>query len=193
MPRVVDADQRRHDLTAAAARVIARDGFDAATLREVAAEAGWTTGALTHYFADKRQLLLATFEASLDRRQAHWPPFSSAALQLQVSLEAVLPVDDDRRRHWLVTLACCTQATGDAALAAAQRRAYRSFRKYIANLVGQVDAALPAVQTAELLIAAADGLAMQALFDPASWPPVRQVEALRLAVDSVLSRPQERS
>src|SRR6188472_4105948 len=65
MPRIVDVDVRRAELTDATARVIARSGIEAATMREIAAEAGWTTGALTHYFADKRELLLATFQSSV--------------------------------------------------------------------------------------------------------------------------------
>jgi AcrR family transcriptional regulator len=190
MPRVVDVDQRRHDLTAAAARVIARDGLEAATMREVAAEAGWTTGALTHYFADKRELLLATFQASLAQRRAHRPAHASAADQLRASLEGVLPLDADRRRHWLVTLACCTQASGDAALAAAQRDAYRGYRTYVTGLVDQliVDDRIDDTgqHIAEQLIAAADGIAMQALFDPGSWSPRRQLAALDRALDAAL-------
>jgi AcrR family transcriptional regulator len=186
VPRVVDFDQRRSDLTAAAARVIARDGLEAATLREVAAEAGWTTGALTHYFADKRELLLATFKASLANRSAHSPTSPIAEIQLREALEVVLPLDEERRRHWLVTLACCTQASGDEAIATVQRLAYRGFRRYIAGLVAQIDAEAPSVHAAEQLIAAADGLAMQALFDPASWGPKRQREALEHACDRIL-------
>ena len=70
MPRVVDVEERRQELTDAAARLIARAGIGAATMREVAAEAGLTTGALTHYFADKRELLQCTLDgvaATADR------------------------------------------------------------------------------------------------------------------------------
>ena len=180
MPRVVDVQQRRDEITGAAARVIARSGIEAATMREVAAEAGWTTGVITHYFTDKRDLLLATFQASLARRRSLRPPeTTSAADRLRSSLEGALPLDDDRRRHWLVTLACCLHASNDDALAIAQRDAYREFRDYIADLVtaAGIDNDDPRT-TAERLIAGADGLAVQALFDPGSWPPPRQLQAL---------------
>ena len=39
MPKIVDADQRRQELAEATARVIARAGVDAASMREIAAEA----------------------------------------------------------------------------------------------------------------------------------------------------------
>ena len=182
MPRVVDIEQRRTELTDATARVIARSGLEAATMREIAAEAGWTTGALTHYFTDKHDLLLATFQASLAARRSRRADRvgTSAIDRLRASLEGALPLDDDRRRHWLVTLACCTQASGDEQLAAAQRDAYREFRDYVADLVREsgIAAGEDPVSAAERLIAIADGVAVQALFDPQSWPPQRQLAAL---------------
>lgn len=188
MPKVVDVEQRRTALTDAASRVIARSGIEAATMREVAAEAGWTTGALTHYFTDKRTLLLATFEASLANRRSLRPSRATAGppAQLRASLEGALPVDADRRRHWLVSLTFCTQASDDEQLAAAQRNAYREFRDHITGLV--VAAGLAAAargearSLAERLIASADGIAIQALFDPVSWPADRQ----RAALDATL-------
>lgn len=182
MPRVVDIEQRRAELTEATARVIARSGIEAATMREIASEAGWTTGALTHYFTDKHDLLLATFQASLAARRslragrAHESPGD----RLRASLEGALPLDADRRRHWLVTLACCIQATGDEQLATAQRDAYREFRDHVAGLVRESSIATDddARSVAERLIAIVDGVAMQALFDPDSWPRARQLAAL---------------
>src|SRR5262245_32595379 len=182
MPKVVDIQQRRAELTEATARLIARTGIESATMREVAAEAGWTTGALTHYFADKRELLLTTFQTSLANRRAQRPSDADAdpAAQLRSSLEGALPLDDSRRRHWMVTIAFCSQASGDPELAAAQRAAYREFRDHIADLAercGLTDER-DAEGYAERLIAVADGIAVQALFDEHSWTPDRQLARL---------------
>src|SRR5262245_51918788 len=68
---------------------------------------------------------------SLRAGRAH----ESALDRLRASLEGALPLDGDRRRHWLVTLACCVHATGDGQLATAQRDAYREFRDHVADLV----------------------------------------------------------
>ncbi len=54
--------QTRARLLAAAARVYARRGFDGATLDEVAAEAGFTKGAVYSHFGSKENLLLALSE-----------------------------------------------------------------------------------------------------------------------------------
>ena len=194
MPKVVDIEQRRAELTAATARLIARSGIESATMREVAAEAGWTTGALTHYFADKRELLLNTFQTSLANRRSQRPSDADAdpSIQLRTSLEGALPLDESRRRHWMVTIAFCSQAAGDPELAAAQRAAYREFRDHVAALVRRCELTdgRGAQAYAENLIAAADGVAVQALFDAGSWPAARQLARLdelleRLGLSSV--------
>jgi AcrR family transcriptional regulator len=191
MPKVVDIAERRAELAAAAAQLIARAGVGAATLRDVAAEAGWTTGALTHYFADKRELLLFTFRSSLARRHAardaRDPDRPKEALLS--SLEGALPLDEDGRRHWMVTVAFCAQAAGDEELSATQRDAYRDFRDALADLVRRCagGSSGDAVARAEQLIAVADGIAVQALFDPQSWPPARQLATLHATVEPMLA------
>jgi AcrR family transcriptional regulator len=92
VPKIVDVEQRRADLTDAAARLIARSGIESATMREVAAEAGLTTGALTHYFTDKHELLLTTFQASL------FPGFTATRHALSKVLVSLDPSDPDRAR-----------------------------------------------------------------------------------------------
>jgi AcrR family transcriptional regulator len=188
MPGPVDSDERRAQLGAAAARVIARAGIAGATMREVAAEAGWTTGALTHYFADKRELLTFTLDASLARRRGTRPRRDLSPREaLRAWLLRVLPIDEDARLHWTVTVAFCAQAAGDAELATSQRDAYRDFRANVAVLVERASPARGAAaeHEAERLIALVDGVAIQALFDPESWPPERQIAALDAALATI--------
>lgn len=51
--------RRRHEILAAAARVIANKGFAKATTREIADEADVAEGTLYNYFGGKREMLLA--------------------------------------------------------------------------------------------------------------------------------------
>jgi AcrR family transcriptional regulator len=193
MPRVVDVEQRRAELAAAVARVIARSGIEGASMRQVAAEAGWTTGTLVHYFTNKRELLQFTLGESLDRRRAQ--RFDRAGLEpreaIRHTLAGALPITEESRLHWIVTVAFTAQAHSDTDLSATQRDAYREFRSYLAKLLlaGENDrpGTVPgrsfstretALVEAERLIALVDGVAMQALFDPDSWPPERQLRAL---------------
>ena len=186
MPKVVDVEARREELAAAATRVIARSGVGAASMREVAAEAGWTTGTLVHYFRNKRELLQFTLEASLDQRRARRSDRDLLAPDdaLREALLGALPLDEQSRAHWLVTVAFCSHAGDDPELARIQRDAYRDFRRNVTDLVvaaGRADNHAAKVE-AERLIAAVDGVALQALFDTASWPPDRQLAALDAAL-----------
>ncbi|MET0909630.1 MAG: TetR/AcrR family transcriptional regulator [Ilumatobacteraceae bacterium] len=183
MPKVVDVEQRRAELASAVARVIARSGIEGASMRQVAAEAGWTTGTLVHYFADKRELLQFTLCESLDRRRAQ--RFDRAGLgpreAIRHTLVNALPITEESRLHWIVTIAFTAQAHSDVALSSTQRDAYREFRSYLAELLlddGAASTHDDAVVEAERLIALVDGVALQALFDPDSWPPERQLQAL---------------
>jgi AcrR family transcriptional regulator len=67
MPKVVDHEERRTELATAVWRLASREGLEAVTVRRVAEEAGWSTGAVVHYFADKEDLLLFAFSTVADR------------------------------------------------------------------------------------------------------------------------------
>ena len=200
MPKLVDADQRRGELAGAAARVIARGGIDSASLREVAAEAGWTTGALVHYFANKRELLAFTLRASLDSRRSRHDDRASMSpdAALRATLCEALPTTPEITLHWIVTLAFAAQASADPELAGIQRDAYLAFRRSVAHLIErgghrcrthdrnasrsdvghERDPGDAIEREAERLIGLVDGIALQALFDPVLWTERRQIAAL---------------
>jgi AcrR family transcriptional regulator len=58
----------RERLLAAAATVFARRGYHAASVEEVASEAGYSTGAVYHHFKGKEDLFLALFEEHVAER-----------------------------------------------------------------------------------------------------------------------------
>ncbi len=58
----VTAEETRERLVAAAARVVAEQGFDGARVGEIAREAGLTTGAIYAHFRSKDELLAAVTE-----------------------------------------------------------------------------------------------------------------------------------
>lgn len=184
MSIVVDVEQRRLELARATATVIAERGVAGASMRAVAAEAGWTTGTLSHYFSDKRELLAFTLETSLEQRRAQRGRLDDADAHDPVRslLSVALPCDDEGRLHWTVTVAFAAHAAIDIELQRVQRDAYRSFRAHLVSLLvrdASTDVAVDvAIVEAERLIALVDGIALQALFDPETWPPERQLAAL---------------
>jgi AcrR family transcriptional regulator len=181
MPRLVDHEERRRQLTDATAREIERVGLASVRLRQVARTAGWTTGAVTHYFADKRELLRATFRSRTELAHARFEAAVSAGGRaVDAKLETVLPLDDERVLNWKVWLAFWGAAVGDAELAAEQRYRYEVFRTGLEEAVrhdqaaGHFPAALSAEDVARGLATLLDGIAVQAVFAPDLWPPDQQ-------------------
>jgi AcrR family transcriptional regulator len=186
MPKIVDHEERRSELAAAVWRLASREGLEALTVRRVAAEAGWSSGALVHYFRDKEELIRFAFELTADRVGRR---IEAAAATLTDPLERArtmvvegLPLDRERRTEVRLWFASLGLALTRPALARAQRDAYRSWRRMLAGALreaqgcGDLAPGLDCDREAAALIALADGLAVQATFEPKVLPPGRQVE-----------------
>ncbi|MFC6354709.1 TetR/AcrR family transcriptional regulator [Luethyella okanaganae] len=65
MPKVIDHDERRRDIIEVTRGLIIKGGIEAATMREIASEAGFANGALKHYFPGKDEIIQGTYETSL--------------------------------------------------------------------------------------------------------------------------------
>src|SRR4051794_4185036 len=99
MPKVVDHDQRRDEIVAAAGRVIARDGLERATVRRIAVEAGYSSGVLDHYFDGKDDILVKALEGShvrIRNRVGSTLRGRRGLAGLRGLLLDNLPLDDDR-------------------------------------------------------------------------------------------------
>jgi AcrR family transcriptional regulator len=186
MPKIVDHEERRDELAAAVWRLASRDGLEALTLRGVSAEAGWSTGALHHYFSNKEELLLFAFQTTADRvgrRIAAAAQKTSEPLELARTMLAVgLPLDAERRAEIRVWFAFLGLALTRPALARAQRNAYRAWRRLLARTLeeaqarGELECSLDPEVEAAGLIALVDGLAVQASFEPRALSGALQLE-----------------
>jgi AcrR family transcriptional regulator len=108
VPRRVDHDERRRELTGALLRIASTRGLRAVTMREVAAEAGVSLRVVQYYFTDKRTLMaagVAELAARLDRRVRERATAIGTGLAprtvLEIVLTAILPMDDDSRADQL--------------------------------------------------------------------------------------------
>lgn len=109
MPRLVDHEQRRREITTVARRVIAGGGLDAATFQYVAAEAGISVRLIQYYFGNKRELMLATLQAVVvdagqrfEQRIAALGPESDPRAVIRAFASVLLPMDDQAREDALV-------------------------------------------------------------------------------------------
>src|SRR4051812_46144027 len=90
-------EQRRRDVCDAARRTITENGLEATTLRDIAREGGFTTGVVTHYFPDKRAVIVGAFAAAshdwLSAARAAINDAGSVELQLEALVGVALPDD----------------------------------------------------------------------------------------------------
>jgi AcrR family transcriptional regulator len=200
MPKVVDHEQRREELGAAVWRLASREGLDGVTMRAVAAEAGWSTGALHHYFNDKEELLMFAFRTVADRVRRRLAAASAASAgafdYLHRLLEQGLPVDAERRAEARVWFAFLGLALTRPTLARVQRLTYRAWRGAVADTLREararceIAADVDTEREAAALVALVDGLAIQAAFEPRLMSTERQLELLHARLAAL--RPESR-
>jgi AcrR family transcriptional regulator len=193
MPKTVDHDQRRVELIAVASRLIARQGMDGLTVREVAKAAGVSTGVVSHYFSDKRQMLQLIYDVTADRVYARTEALiAETGGDVRACLEALLPADAAAQRGWRVWIAFWGLAIGDGELAKDQQVRARAARALVASIVdagvraGRVGPVADPDVTAALILAAIQGIAVQTVFDARQWPAERQRSALGVALARLL-------
>jgi TetR/AcrR family transcriptional repressor of bet genes len=179
MPLVVDHEVRRREVAEIAYGLIVQGSTDAATVRNVAATAGYSTNIVSHYFAGKKDLLQATFDLSL---ASSWELLVGAINtgDLQQALEALLPIHDVQRHNWRVWFAFWGAAVADQDFAGQQAEQIQNFRLILRNFYrdsGFCPASLSVEEMDDLARATVSviiGLATQASFDPQDWPAAKQ-------------------
>lgn len=193
MPKQVDHDLQRQSIARAALSVIGAQGMDAARLRDVAAKAGVTTGAVTHYFDGKDAMLEAALDEIvrqiLDDQDAVWakPPRDLATLI--DSIADFLPLDRDGVQAWRIWLAFWGRAIVDERLRAKHRDYYLQISGKLQKAVralAPLTTAAHAREIADAIIAAVDGVGVRATLEPEIWPARRQRAALNTLLEPLL-------
>ncbi|MGW6698258.1 TetR/AcrR family transcriptional regulator [Nocardia sp. NPDC055049] len=189
MPKIVDHEERRRAISAAACQVIATKGLAHTTVRDIAAEAGCTTGMVVHYFADKRAVLQAALGAASTAVADRVTRMAPESADLYELLSQCLPMDRTRRIEWQVWIAFWDWATHDAELADEQRARYRAWREALELVLTSVGyrPGPDLGNAAESLTILIDGIGIQAVFDPERFPPERQLELLRNQAEPILA------
>ena len=188
MPRVVDRTERLDGIARAVRRVLERDGVEQTTMRNVAAELGSTTGLLTHWVADRAELLLLALRMTADEQSAR----AAAVLErrprdIAIVLDEYLPLDEMRRGEMKVWLGFWALALSDPVLQDEHRDRYRGFRAgFVKHLGGLGVAATDARRVTDHLMITIDGIAVEAMFDPDHWTAARQRRHLRDVIATVL-------
>ena len=198
MPKIVDHEERRRELAGAVWRVILRDGVEGVSVRAVAAEAGWSAGALRHYFGTKDELLASAarlLEGRVIRRLEQRPNGLTPREAVSTALCEVLPMDDERRTEGALWFAYASRSLVDPKIAKEHAIVFDGVRRLCAGIthelatLGLLDPNLDPDTEATRLHALVDGLAVHGLLGRIEGSEILAV--LEAHLDEILREPQE--
>ncbi|WP_138442623.1 TetR/AcrR family transcriptional regulator [Sinomonas susongensis] len=190
MPKIVDHHQRRVELVDATWRIIAEKGLDGATMRDIAAAAGFANGALKPYFPTKDHLLDFAFEhifAQTNRRMREATQGLSGRAALRAYCHEILPLDDERLNEARVAIAFWQKALQDPAKAAVHDRAMEQWRESLKLLLADAgyrgdDPENSVGAVMDLLL----GAQITATLSPAHHSPQKLVAQLDTLLDALV-------
>jgi AcrR family transcriptional regulator len=194
LPKIVDHDARREELVEATWRVLARAGMAGATMREIAREAGVSTGLLAHYFGDKEDLL--SFALRLSHRRVydriHGRTQGVVGLSaIRVIMLEALPLDEERLLEAQIEMTFLSLAFGNESLRELQNREFERFwdelhhRVSEAQTLGEISTTVDADWITHQLIILVEGISLEAVLYPARVHPDQQREILEHFLDQV--------
>ncbi|MEU3622345.1 TetR family transcriptional regulator [Amycolatopsis coloradensis] len=97
MPKIIDHDERRSHIVDVTWDLITQGGIEAATMREIAAAAGFANGALKLYFPSKEDIIQATYERALGMMREYVELDELRGLvALRELCVSSMPIDEDR-------------------------------------------------------------------------------------------------
>lgn len=191
MPKLVDREQRRREILEVTWRLMATRGADAATMREIAREAGYANGALAPYFANKDELVEAAYVYVFDRTNERIQTAVAGKrglAALRAFLVEVLPTTELTLLEARIVLPFWNRTVTDQRLAELNDGAMRRWRHDLRALVaqaredGDVGDELDDDVAVEQLLATALGLQVLALLPDAPTSPDLQLAMLDAAL-----------
>lgn len=171
MPKRVDHEQRRRHIAEAVWVIAATRGLEAATLRDVAAQAEVSMGMVQHYFGIKDELLRFACRHLVELAEegmrtlvaGEAAPASPRSVIRSLALQS-LPLDDQQRAGAGVWYAFLVRAVHDPHLAACVREAWEGAHAVVTEELragqqaGEVSGAVDVGLAADALLGLVDGL-----------------------------------
>lgn len=201
MPKVVDHDQRRRQVAQAMWTAVRKYGFEGASIRQVAAEAGISVGLVQHYFSTKEQLEHFAMERMIssaqqrmtERIEALGPPATTRALLRQVLGDLTVAADEQRLAEYQALLAFSLRSLQQPEIAAELQTSDAELRRFVAESIqgakerGEVRPEADPEAETTLLLCFADGCGQRVLLGHLA--PDDAAAALDRVLDRIFTAP----
>jgi AcrR family transcriptional regulator len=191
----------RDELLSASLRVFARRGYRDAGVDEIAAEAGYSKGALYWHFSSKEELLMALLEERVDAPlRDRVALLASAPVERDMSVEATRAfaqqLDEEReamlleREYWSLAIRDPDLRARYAERQAELRDALASGLEARARHLGSPELTMSGEDVARIVMSIIGGLAVDELVEPGSVRPELLGEALALVYAGLVAGAQ---
>jgi AcrR family transcriptional regulator len=189
----------RDELLTAALHVFARRGYRDAGVEEIAAEAGYSKGAVYWHFSGKAELLDAVLEERIDApMRKKFALLASAPPEQDMSAEAsrafARQLADEReallleREYWSFAIRDAELRTRYAERQAELRSELAAGMQARARHLGTPDLTMPPDDVARIVMGIIGGLAVDELVEPGSVRPELLGEALAVVYAGLVAR-----
>jgi len=190
MPKIVDHEQRREEIALVACRVVARHGFEQATIVRIAREAGYTTGMVAHYFDTKQDIVIAALRLILRRIEERLTPSEAdGPAELLTVLTESLPVDETRYNECAFWIAFWGQVPTDRRLKRINGWLHREYLRLFERCLArgwsewQQWPAPIREQVLRSVMTFINGITASTVASRSDWPAERQIAQLRLQLE----------
>jgi TetR/AcrR family transcriptional regulator, repressor for uid operon len=169
--------EKRQEILDAAARCIARDGFQGASTADICREAGISPGHLYHYFASKEEILTALTAAGLEKFAARFAEMMQGddaigALIGEIGRHKSKKQDPQHRAINRMVLEMLVEAGRNAVIARIVRKNSAMLRALLVDFIesgqlrGQIDPGLDSKLAASMILSVVDGMRTLTIRDP---------------------------
>src|SRR5476649_242186 len=190
MPKIVDHAQRRDEIAHVACQVVARYGFEQATVARIARAAGYTTGMVAHYYESKQDIILAALRLILRRIEERLTrERESGEANLLDVLSEALAIDAQRFTECAFWMAFWGQVSADKKLKRLNAWVHQEYMRLFARCFAEYWAEWSAwpravrYQVLRSVVTCMNGLTASAVTSPRDWPAALQVEQLQMQLE----------
>lgn len=193
MPKIVDHQQRREQVTSVAARVIAEEGLAAVSIKGIADAAGSSTAIVSHYFESKQDLLRQTYRTVLHRSMIEQAAFlEDADASVSGLADRLLPLRPEMVGAWRISIEFISGALTDPEIRAEWERnlitCIRSFRTLFDRMTvaGTLPAHVDTAAAAQDIVSLIRGIGTEYAVNGERWPADRQRAAVARLLKAII-------
>lgn len=183
-------DTNRREIASAACALVADGGLDSVSMRRIAKHLGATTGYISHYYADKEDLLEAALREALTDLTAGSAPLSTNLEEWVDNAARTLPHNVETQRFWRILTAFQSASLNNPRLAEILRvYVVEQISALTGHLTAELGSTAPEdeiIALARSLFALVSGLGTTSTITPDAFTPGQLRTIIRSSVHGLL-------